>query len=70
MPIRNFATISLSLPLSFGGHSASASGTSSLVAAQDVMRAFAIVGCAATILREIEPVREFVGQAPIQERSG
>jgi hypothetical protein len=31
---------------------------------------FAIVGYAATIVREIESVGEFIGQAPVQERSG
>src|SRR5262245_39079460 len=38
------------------------------VETRDLVGAFAIV--AATLLREIESGREFIGQAPIQERSG
>jgi len=62
--------MSLLLPPSSSGQSPSVFQKISTGCNSGLDGTFAIVGCAATIVREIEPVRDFTGRAPIQEGSG
>ena len=44
-------------------------GVSPSVATRDLAGAFAVVGCAATILGEVEPLLEFIGQATSRNKA-